>query len=555
MPTSRLLLTLFALFALAFPFPAPAATVLTAEQWRADLRFLAEELPKRHRNAFFKTPREEFERAVAELDAKIPFLQDHEVMVGLARLVAMLGDGHSRITLPVAPDVAYERSHTTTPPPSDPRLALHHLPVRIALFPEGLFIRAATPEHRDLIGARVLEIGKGPADAALQKVRALVHADNEMGFRLFAPTRLTIPEILHAVGASDDPHRTRLVVEDRAGRRREVVLEPLDPVSTPVFVEAREVAPPPVPLWERNLRQAYWLEVLEPSRTLYVQVNQINHVGPESFASFARRIEETLATAPVDRLVLDLRHNPGGNNELNRSLLLAVLRNEKIDRFGRFFVLIGRETFSAAQNLVNDLEHLTSALFVGEPTGSSPSAYGDSRKFQLPNSGLTVRASSVYWRDWSVNEKRPWTAPDLAVEITARNYFANQDPVLEEALRFAARDLSGLAAAIARSGGLEGAFKLLYRLDTDPRHAALGTEPLMIAAGAAFLESGKTKEAVTWYRETARRHPGSAPAHLGLGRALLLTGEKEEARRELEEALRLDPGNAEARELLGSVVR
>lgn len=551
MPKPRLPLVLLAVCALACPAPSSAGTVLTTEQWRADLRFLAEELPKRHRNAFFKTPRADFERAVAELDAKIPSLQDHEVLVGLVRLVAMLGDGHSRITLPVAPDVAFDRTHTTTPPVNDLRLALHHLPVRIASFPEGLFIRSATPAHRDLIGSRVLEIGKEPAEAALQKVRAVVHADNEMGFRLFAPTRLTIPEILHAQGVSDDPRRTRLVLEDPAGRRREVVLDPLDPAPAPVpiFVEAREVAPQPVPLWERNLQQAWWLEVLKPSRTLYVQINQVNDAGAESLASFARRIEENLAT-PVDRLVLDLRHNPGGDNSLNRSLLLAVLRNEKIDRFGHFFVLIGRETFSAAQSLVNDLEHLSSALFVGEPTGSSPSAYGDSRKFQLPHSGLTVRASSVYWRDWSADETRPWTAPDLAIEITARDCFANRDPVLEEVLRFSPGDLSGLAAAVARSGGLGGAFRLLYRLDTDPRHAELATEPLMIAAGAAFLKSGKAKEAASWYRETVRRHSASAPAHLGLGRALLLTGDQEGARKELEEALRLDPASAEAKELL-----
>ena len=75
------------------------------------------------------------------------------------------------------------------------------------------------------------------------------------------------------------------------------------------------------------------------------------------------------------------------------------------------------------------------------------------------------------------------------------------------------------------------------------------------AAGAALLESGKEKEAVSWYRETVRRHPASAAAHLGLGRALLLTGDKEGARKELEETLRLDPGSAAALGLLGTAGR
>src|SRR3982750_4015651 len=40
---------------------------LTAEKWQEDVRYLGSELPKRHRNAFHRLKREDFEAAVDDL--------------------------------------------------------------------------------------------------------------------------------------------------------------------------------------------------------------------------------------------------------------------------------------------------------------------------------------------------------------------------------------------------------------------------------------------------------------------------------------------------------
>ncbi|EJF11579.1 hypothetical protein [Pontibacter sp. BAB1700] len=53
---------------------------------------------------------------------------------------------------------------------------------------------------------------------------------------------------------------------------------------------------------------------------------------------------------------------------------------------------------------------------------------------QLPNSKLTIRVSTIYWRDWDVDEKRPWTAPDIPVGYTSADYLQGRDPVLEAVL-------------------------------------------------------------------------------------------------------------------------
>lgn len=52
----------------------PSAAPLSKAQWREDLRYFARELPKRHKNAYHATTREQFERDVAGLDAAIDSL-------------------------------------------------------------------------------------------------------------------------------------------------------------------------------------------------------------------------------------------------------------------------------------------------------------------------------------------------------------------------------------------------------------------------------------------------------------------------------------------------
>ena len=78
----------------------PATTsppVLTASQWRDDLKFIAAELQKRHANLYHHVSRGDFERAVAALDRQIPNLPRNRIIVGMMRIAAMVGDGHTRV--------------------------------------------------------------------------------------------------------------------------------------------------------------------------------------------------------------------------------------------------------------------------------------------------------------------------------------------------------------------------------------------------------------------------------------------------------------------------
>ena len=49
-------------------------------------------------------------------------------------------------------------------------------------------------------------------------------------------------------------------------------------------------------------------------------------------------------------------------------------------------------------NFVDDMELNTNAMFVGEPTGETPNMWGDPVSLTLPNSGIVVQASALWWQ-------------------------------------------------------------------------------------------------------------------------------------------------------------
>jgi tetratricopeptide (TPR) repeat protein len=541
-------------FAIVFG-PTPAAPQVAATPtakldsaavvaWREDLRFMAREMEKRHRNLYHTVSRATFDSAVASLDRRIPALARHEVIVELARIAALVQDGHTNVA-----------------PTRDPQIGFTTLPVKLYFFKDGLFVRAAHRSQRKLAGSRVVRIGGVTPDEAYARVRTLVGRDNEMDARFFAPFLLAMPEILHALRITRSPDEAIFVLE-LEGKRQIVSLRPLGPASmmppdTDVSwwpdrawsdMRSMDAA---TPLWLReNPNTEYWLEYLPADRLVYVQYNQVANKEDESISQFADRLRALVDSVPNTRLVLDLRLNRGGNGSLNRSLLLSLIKSKNLEGRGKLFVLIGRSTFSAAQFLVNDLEQYTDAVFVGEPSGGKANSYGDSRKIILPNSKITVRVSTLWWQE-DPRDARQWKGPDVAAELTSRDYARNLDPALAavRAYRPEPSAAERMEAALER-GSIEEAMRTYRAYRADPRHAYVDTEDQLNSLGYALLESKRVPAAVAIFELNAAEHPRSANAYDSLGDGYLQLGRKAAAIRSYRRSLELDPSNSNARNRL-----
>jgi hypothetical protein len=111
-------------------------------------------------------------------------------------------------------------------------------------------------------------------------------------------------------------------------------------------------------------------------------------------------------------------------------------RASKVNHPGGLYVVIGRQTFSAAQNFVNRMENSTQSLFVGEPTGESPNQSGEPEFYHLPRTMLPVLISTKRWQDSAPDDHRIWTMPDIPARLTFDDFVNGRDPAVEAALAY-----------------------------------------------------------------------------------------------------------------------
>ncbi len=405
------------------PPPSPLSAAATPEEraafWREDLDALVEGLPAKHKNAFFRTGRDEFEAAAADLRRRIPQMRDHEIAVGFMSLAAMLGDGHTRAGGDAAP------------------VPFGFYPIDFYWFTDGLFVIRAPAGERDLLGCRLARIGETPAEEAVRRVSAVFPFENDSQLRQNVMRWLRSPEVLHATGVAAAPDRATFVLRGDAGAEREVPLAPSDP--------ARDGDLASLDLPEGTLKkylakrrpESYWFEHDESAGLLYCRYDRCRDDPGRSVAAFADELLTYVDDHPVERLVVDLRRNGGGDSALSRPLIDGIARRPAVNRDGRLFVLIGRGTYSSAQLNANEFRRRTRAILVGEPTGQKPNAYGEVRHFRLPHSGMEIQYSTKYFRTDDADP--PSMMPDIQVAPAYADYAAGRDVVMEAVLRLRAK--------------------------------------------------------------------------------------------------------------------
>jgi hypothetical protein len=405
------------------PEPTPRPTEDRVESWRADVERLASEMRDWHPNLFGRVSEAEFEAAVASLDAVIPELTDEQIIVEMSRLLSSIGDGHSFIPL-------FQEN-------VDFRL----YPLRLYQFSDGLYVVAADAPHEDLAGARVVQIGGLSAEEAYAAVAPVLPHDNEMTVKLLAPVYLIVPEVLQALGIIDDAAAPGYVLEKPDGTQTTVNFEPIssepyrDWLSTHLVLAGLPGGGEPLYLSRKN-EAFFWYTLLDGTNTLYIQYNLVWGTAQwdsgQTIEEFSAEVDAFASEHQVERTIVDVRHNLGGNNSVP---LENVLReNAYINQPGRLFVLTGRQTFSGAIKFLVNVEKDTAAVFVGEPTAGPPNFYAEQNTSVLSNSGIQALISMNYWENSTPDDTRDWIEPDIPAALSSADYFGGRDPVLAAAL-------------------------------------------------------------------------------------------------------------------------
>jgi hypothetical protein len=352
--------------------------------------------------------------AVDELSAGVEEASDDELMVGVARIAAMVSaegrDAHTGL---------YVWGAGTYPVDS--------LPLRLWLFDDEVVIVDALPPYEDLIDTRIDTVEGRPVGEVLTALDPLIPRDNAQTVRLLAPRYLLIPQVLRGLGIVDDgPIALGLTLPSGVEDVRMVEPVPMADYNAWAGPYGLHLPGDPATPWLARIDDALWWDATPGTRTLFVQYNRVDDQESTTLESLG----EAMADPEIERVILDLRHNYGGElhalNAITPSFIAAAEAHPDA-----FFVLTGRNTFSAGSMLVARLDADTDARIVGEAMGGAPTFWGNNRELALPFSGLTLLVATTFEVGVDPEDPRLTIEPDQPITVTREQWRAGIDPVVE----------------------------------------------------------------------------------------------------------------------------
>jgi hypothetical protein len=373
------------------------------QRWRQDVAYLASELPRVHVGGLLAVPRPTWEAAANRLEAEVPRLTNGQVIVGMARMVAMLHDDETLVLLP--------------------RTAF--FPFNLAWVGGQLCLLIVPKSRRDLLGAQILAVDGHPIGKVLAAIGSVIDGQDAALLRDEEASYLANnAPLLYWLGLTGSPDRATFTVRTVGGLTTAIRLTAVTHAS------ARAFAGVPAPLYRRDQDKPYWLEVLTAQRAVYLKYNAC--VDDDGFQRLSAEAIALLREHPSYRLIVDLRDNGGGDTQPFTPLVDGLTGDPALSRPDRIFGLINSYTDSSATLDADSLSQIPNAVLIGQPPADPIDEYGNENTLRLPHSGIVV----IYTTKIVNESRRKLATPDLTVAPTIAQVLAGADPVLAAALSY-----------------------------------------------------------------------------------------------------------------------
>ncbi len=392
------------------------------EAWTKDINYLEKRIYELHYSPNHAISKTRLSNELAKIKSDLTSLSDLQIIVKLMGIIGSLGNGHNLII--------------PTSPTND---ALKKLPVQFYQFKDGLFIVDAELGFEKWIGFKVASFDNMPAEVALQKTNAVNARDNSMQTLWLGPYYLTLPDVLKELGITRNNDSVTLTLSDAQGKSQKVTMNAFD-WDFKGFPKMPKLKGVEQPLFLSKIDDPYWYKLQPEHDAIYVQFNAVTQKEEQSLIAFNAEVRGQINQNQIQNLILDLRHNHGGDGSILPPMLKTIINFEVMNPDGKIFVLMGRETFSAGQNLLTDVTKHTTPILVGEPSGSMPNHIGEAGWFKLPYSGLMGLISTQFHQTSKAEDNRKWIAPHIPINMSSTDYFNGTDEALNTILELVKLD-------------------------------------------------------------------------------------------------------------------
>ena len=386
--------------------------------WISDIRFLQQTFTDEHPAPFWLLPQEDFDRQIDELIDQVPKLSDLEIGMELQRIVAQIGDQHSQVYF-------YE--------------GLSAYPVDFYMNDDGtVYLYQARFGDSDaqtyiMDYYQVVRINNVDIQYIVNQLKEL-SSSAANAYNYVSNVRHLLPyrDILKGVGIPCEGDTDTFTLIDEQGRTFDIEVAAGGDSSGGSIQLAesipseylRTTEPVTLPLCLINEQSDYWHSYLESENAMYFAVHhfrrQENEKNEEIFSAFLQEMFASFDTNNAEKLIIDLRGNPGGNDMVRGALTAAIEARPELK--GKLYALIDARTFSAGVICAQELSEKCDAILVGTPTGGTPWGFGydgDKSNHVLPYSGIAFSCGSVYY----VGEKYYYGQKFNSPQFAMANFF------------------------------------------------------------------------------------------------------------------------------------
>jgi len=364
--------------------------------------------------------------AFESLSAQVPELSDAEILLGMSEIMAMLGDTHTGIVL-----LNDFRRH----------IAIEYFyPISFQYANGNLYMWRILSEYEHLIFSQLAYVNDVPAMDVFHQINRLIpgSASSHVSWILRCRDALVYFGVLDR-----SEYAVEYTLIDRNGETHILTLEPIrvDENSSEWFSEnsvARGGAADRGH-WHTNLHPElnYWHEWLPEYSTMYMRFRHVWEMPDLLYYDFGVKlsgdIQELINNGTaVERLIIDLRGNPGGALSPRVLSLAHYIADFSTQMpIGQTYVIINSSTNSMGVWVAALLRELNpDILLVGEPAIHSPNFFAGPESSYLPNNGAVFSVSWSFWEPLP-DYKHDRLMPDIFLPRTFECLYYNRDFVLE----------------------------------------------------------------------------------------------------------------------------
>lgn len=379
-------------------------------KWMEVLDFLENELPRRHKNLFFSIGATEYLDSIRVLKGELNSMENLHIQTEIGKIVASVQDAHTSIEFPV----------------------YSLCPLEFYWFSDGIYAVNTSKSDEALRFKKIIKIDGTAMETVIEKLSTIISHENQFHLKALLPHYLPAVEFLYGLQIASSLKGLTFTCQNESGEQGEWFVPSYPFYHCQKLLSENRISfqQDKLPLFRQKQNLYYWMDYLENSKTLYFKYNICKEMDDEPVAAFGERFLQSVRNHKPEKIVIDMRNNTGGNSTLLDPFIAALSKCGHINREGKLFIIIGRDTFSSALLNVYSLKNRMPALLVGEPTGGKPNSYGEVVRVKLEHSGFVVNYSTQYYK-LIQDDLMPSLFPDVYKEYSIQDYIRLADPCMD----------------------------------------------------------------------------------------------------------------------------